>query len=112
MVDERREGEGMKHKHADLIHAWADIYFVSCPIKPDPPKEPARSVAESAHGKIELIETGYCQMIPHDGSNKCPVAPNIDVVWVSADARGYTKATSLKWKYITHFAVILPVKFE
>ena len=142
----------MKHKHADLIHAWADgaeIQFtdhvtiqwtdtthpawgsvVDYRIKPDPPKEPIRAWANvyqegiKLHEKqtgttlaalrndVQLVEAGYCQMIPHDGSDKCPVGFEFSVCVREKDGsfESWNSSEYVTWKDITHYAVILKLE--
>lgn len=97
------------------------------PKKPDPPRKPVRAWATDlldgqriyrgewgtlpAGGKVhELIEAGYCKMVPHDGSNACPVDPELRVAYVTSWNHGNQKGGDINWEYITHYAVILEVE--
>ena len=134
--------DGAEIQFADHVTIkWTDTtnpvwgLVVKYRIKPDdPPKEPIRAWANcfkgnvvrtyieketavkysalSGRSAIPLIEEGYCQMIPHDGSDKCPVGFEFSVCVREKDGcfESWNSAEYVTWENITHYAVILKLE--
>jgi len=128
----------MKHKHADLIHAYADGAEIQyryshnkewrdsdthtwCKtteyrIKPTPPRKPRVRQSglrffdcEGGTKTIEFIEAGWTKLIPHDGSEECPVDPDATVVCKFDDStiRMYSCARIARWLQVTAYSQIM-----
>jgi len=69
-------------------------------------------VVSNAGKLVQLIEAGYCQMIKHDRSDKCPVDVDTEVIYGLRVIGPITvsKAGAVAWEYVTHYAIILPME--
>lgn len=112
-----------------IIKLLVDMGFTPPPDKPEPQREPFRAWVTATHdgghyvskdtpgvraglaeNAVPLIEAGWCKMVEHDGSDQCPVDPDARVIYMNKMAKGWTKASNLTWRMITHYAVILENK--